>query len=425
MPALAQPAAIAAVNSSNGGYILPNAAGMGQQADHWSVHTQNWALFTHDEFNITDRLQLTVGARYNSETKDLGANLNATANSCTSLQAMETATVNTFGAGVGVVTFLDTVANGAFSSTMNLACNPAINTISNGLWSGSSDENFWTYLASLSYHLNDDTMVYAGYSRGYKAGGYNVDRSGFSVLPHSTSSASLNTGQLHFDPEFTDSYEIGIRTSPFGRGSTFNVTAFYEQIHDYQLNAFNGFNFITRNVPDVISKGVEIEGSVRPMEGLSLTAGATYNDAHYDSEVRFSPLTAPAWRQRSRTPCSRAKNSSVRAEMGGHWRRHLRIAARQQLPRHVLPRWPLERWLSHPNAGARPARAHGQQRVRGLQRPHRRWPARRPLVSRTVGAQLDGPVLLYRRVPAAACRTPTWSIPSEPRTVGLEFRGHW
>ncbi len=49
----------------------------GQQADIWSVHTQNWAIFTHDEFNITDRLQLTVGARYNSETKDLGADLNS------------------------------------------------------------------------------------------------------------------------------------------------------------------------------------------------------------------------------------------------------------------------------------------------------------------------------------------------------------
>jgi len=176
---------------------------------------------------------------------------------------------------------------------MNLACNPAINSISNGTWTGSADESFWTYLASLSYHLNDDTMVYAGYSRGYKAGGFNVDRSGFSVLPETLSSASLNTDQLHFDPEFTDSYEIGLRSSPFGRGSTFNVTAFYEQIHDYQLNAFNGFNFITRNVPEVISDGVEIEGSIRPMEGLSLNVGYTYNDAHYDSEVRFSPLTAP------------------------------------------------------------------------------------------------------------------------------------
>jgi outer membrane receptor protein involved in Fe transport len=286
-----------------GGALALNAPGQGQQHDNWGVQTQNWAVFTHDEFNITDRLQLTVGARYNSETKDLSADLTgATGNACNSLHAMEAGTIGFFPGGRGVVTFLDNLGGGAFSSTMNLACNPAVNTISNGTWSGSADENFWTYLASLSYHVNDDTMLYAGYSRGYKAGGFNVDRSGFAVLPSTisvgTCTTSLALGRvcvddLHFDPEFTDSYEIGLRSSPFGRGSTLNLTAFYESIHDYQLNAFNGFNFITRNVPEVISKGVELEASVRPMQGLSITTGVTYNDAYYDSEVRFSPLTAP------------------------------------------------------------------------------------------------------------------------------------
>jgi len=301
-------AAVDAVNPGAGtcgaancaGALALNAPGQGQQHDNWGVETQNWAIFTHDELNITDRLQLTVGARYNSETKDLSADLTgATGNACASLHALESGTIGFFPGGRGVVTFLD---NAGFSTPMNLACNPAVNTVSNGLWSGSADESFWTYLASLSYHLNDDTMAYVSYSRGYKAGGFNVDRSGFRVFPHTfapgTCSTSLAIGRvcvddLHFDPEFTDSYEVGVRTSPFGRGSTLNLTAFYESIHDYQLNAFNGFNFITRNVPEVISKGVELEGSVRPMEGLALTAGVTYNDATYDSEVRFNPLTAP------------------------------------------------------------------------------------------------------------------------------------
>jgi outer membrane receptor protein involved in Fe transport len=284
---------LADINSAGAaGWLVPAPGGQGQQADVWGVQTQNWALFTHDEINITDRLQLTVGARYNSETKDLNANLNAVDNTCASLQAIENASdgdLAALGLTGGIVTFLDTHGG---STPMNLACNPAVNTISNGLWAGSADESFWTYLASLSYHISDDTMLYAGYSRGYKAGGFNVDRSGFSVFPHTINPADVNTDQLHFDPEFTDSYEIGLRSSPFGRGSTLNLTAFYESIHDYQLNAFNGFNFITRNVPEVISKGVELEGSIRPMEGLSLNVGVTYNDAYYDSEVRFNPLTA-------------------------------------------------------------------------------------------------------------------------------------
>jgi len=292
---LSNPAAgaamLAAVNGVNGGYLLPNAAGQGQQADFWTVNTRNWSLFTHDQFNISDNLVLTVGLRYNHEKKDLFSDLRATGNECASLQQMENATRGIIGA-TGIVTFIDGLQGGALSPLMNLACNPAVNTISNGQWNGDASENEWTGTGSLAYHLNADTMVYAGYSRGYKAGGFNVDRSGFTVRPDTTSAAAINVGQLHFDPEFTDSYEIGFKSSPFGRGSTFNVTGFYEQIHDYQLNAFNGFNYLTRNVPDVVSQGVEVESSVRPMAGLQLTGGLVWNDAHYDSTVRFSSLTA-------------------------------------------------------------------------------------------------------------------------------------
>jgi outer membrane receptor protein involved in Fe transport len=163
--------------------------------------------------------------------------------------------------GVGIVTFIQTVdpdgpgpaTAGALSPLMNLACNPAVNPIANGTWTGDSEENEWSGTASLAYHLSSETMVYAGYSRGYKAGGFNVDRSGFSIFPNLTSNASLNTGQLRFEPEFTDSVEIGLRSTLFGN-TTFNATAFYQEIHDYQLNAFNGFNFITRNIPEAISQ---------------------------------------------------------------------------------------------------------------------------------------------------------------------------
>ena len=261
-------------------YLTGNTAGQGQQADRWNVDTQSMSLFTHDEFSITDQLILTVGARFNHETKDLNANLFATSSSCDTLR-----TLNTTGLTAGVVTIL---VNTPFASAMNLACNPAVNTVANGIWNGSSTENEWSGTASLAYHLNDDIMFYGGYSRGYKAGGYNVDRSGFAMTPATTSSAALSVDDLHFDPEFTDSFEGGIKTTLFGGTTTFNVTGFYEQIHDYQLNAFNGFNFITRNVPEAISQGVEVELATHPMEHLTLNGGVVYNDAYYDTTVNFN-----------------------------------------------------------------------------------------------------------------------------------------
>jgi outer membrane receptor protein involved in Fe transport len=200
---------------------------------------------------------------------------------------METNTTGIIGP-FGIVTAIQSASPG-LATLLNLACNPAVNPISNGAWTGDREEEEFSGTASLAYHLNDDIMIYGGYSRGYKAGGFNVDRSGFQVFPNLVSAAAISTSQLEFEPEFTDAYEIGLKTS-LGGSTTFNITGFYQQIHDYQLNAFNGFNFITRNVPEVITQGVELELSAEPIDGLNINTGVVYTDAYYDSTVVFNPF---------------------------------------------------------------------------------------------------------------------------------------
>jgi len=282
------PALILAVNGVNGGHLAPNAAGDGQQSDRWRVNTESVALFTHNVLSITDQLELTFGLRYSEETKQLGASLAATSPSCLTLRQMELATAPLMG-GAGIVSALQSPMFGA-SSLMNLSCNPAVNTIANGSWAGERDEGEFSGTLSLGYHVTDDIFVFGGYSRGYKAGGYNTDRSGFQMTPATTSQAQLNINQVAFDPEFTDAYEFGFKSTILGGTSTFNVTAFYQQIGDYQLNAFNGFNFITRNIPEVISQGAEIEFNSRPTDNLTLNLGVVYTDAYFDSTVVFNPL---------------------------------------------------------------------------------------------------------------------------------------
>jgi outer membrane receptor protein involved in Fe transport len=258
------------------------------------VDTQSVSLFTHNEISLSDSLMLTIGVRYNQETKELNANLLSTANSCLSLQGIETLTDPFFGGVADGIGFIEVLEGTAAAGLMNVACNPAINPISNGTWSGERDEEEWSGTISLAYDISDDMMLYGGYSRGYKAGGFNVDRSGFAVRPSTTDPTTLSVDQLGFEPEFTDAYEIGLKSTVLGGSTTMNVAAFYQQIHDYQLNAFNGFNFITRNVPEVISQGVELELSSRPTDNLTLSGGVVYNDAYYDSTVNFlDPLPDP------------------------------------------------------------------------------------------------------------------------------------
>ncbi len=261
-------------------YLTGNTAGQGQSRDAWNVDTQSIALFTHNEISLSDRLMLTVGLRYSQETKDLNAELLATSNSCSTLVALNTAPGTAGVANILVAT--------PFASILNLACNPAINPIANGTWEADTEENEFSGTVSLAYDITDDAMLYGGYSRGYKSGGFNVDRSGFQMTPATTSSASLNAGQLAFDPEFTDAYEIGLKTTILGGSTTLNIAGFYQQISDYQLNAFNGFNFITRNVAEAVSQGVELEVSSRPTDNLTLNGGVVYTDAFFDSDENFN-----------------------------------------------------------------------------------------------------------------------------------------
>lgn len=320
------PALLGEVNSinatslTNAGHLSFNGNGDGQQADNWTVNTRSWSLFTHNEFSITDALVLTVGVRYNNDEKELTADLNSVSPSCTSLQAMEAATLGiTTPAGFfpgGIVSLLQQPSSGA-ASLMNLSCNPAVNTIVNGDWAGDRDEQEWSGTASLAYHLSDDAMLYGGYSRGYKAGGYNVDRSGFQGLnPATISAAAFTVDSLSFEPEFTDAYEVGLKSTILGGSTTFNINAFYQMISDYQLNAFNGFNFITQNVPEVISQGAEIELSSRPTDNLTINFGVVYTDAYYDSTVVFNPITPAGNTVASGDPLSFAPEWVVTAGIG-------------------------------------------------------------------------------------------------------------
>ncbi|MGD9981297.1 MAG: TonB-dependent receptor [Hyphomonadaceae bacterium] len=290
-------------------YLAGNVNGQGQQGDRWEVETQSISAFTHNEIALSDQLTWTIGARFTDEDKDISANLFSTSRSCDSLRTVETISDPVVpGPGVGIVSALQ--INPSLNPLMNLACNPAVNPISNGVWAGSQSEQEWSGTTSLAYNFNDDVMIYGGYSRGYKAGGFNMDRQGFAVTPALTSAASLSIYQTQFDPEFTDAYEIGLKSTILGGSTTFNVAGFYQQIHDYQLNAYNGFNFITRNVPELISQGVEVEMTSRPVEGLFLNAGVTWNDAYYDSSVSFNALTLAASCP-TPTPCSADPNSVV------------------------------------------------------------------------------------------------------------------
>ena len=255
-------------------FNLPGTApGDGQQADSFKVDTTAFALFTHNEISLTDKATLTVGLRYNSETKDLEYNLNSIVPTCDFFFTPE---------GQSVLSQMNAI--GAISLAV-AACNPTVNSEHNGRGTDSQESNEFTGTLSLAYEVTDDLMVYGGYSRGFKSGGWNLDRGSFDSVLFGGDGAQPS--DLEFDPELVDAYELGWKLSFLGGRGTLNGAVFMQEIEGYQFNTFFGTNFVTFNV-EAESKGVELDIGYEPVDGLTLQGGYAYTQATYESD----PLNA-------------------------------------------------------------------------------------------------------------------------------------
>lgn len=109
--------------------------------------------------------------------------------------------------------------------------------------------------------FTDKTLVYASYSRGYKAGGFNP--------PNVVDVPSI------YAPEFVNSIEIGTKNTLFNDSVTLNLTAFHYDYKGYQISQVQGLNEATANVDSKIY-GVEVETTWAPTRHLRLNAQAGY-----------------------------------------------------------------------------------------------------------------------------------------------------
>jgi len=150
-----------------------------------------------------------------------------------------------------------------------------------------TDDETWsepTYRALAQYALSDDWNAYVRFDRGFRSGGYN-DQIGTSGNP------IADDEKRPTDPEFADSFEIGSKLLALDGRLRFNAAAFYVKYKDAQraLNSTvtnaQGEQFqqtLFFNAADATVKGIELELVAQPIEGLTLGANYTWQDAEYD-----------------------------------------------------------------------------------------------------------------------------------------------
>ena len=113
-------------------------------------------------------------------------------------------------------------------------------------------------------------MAYLSYSHGYKGGGFSIGQ--FDV----------------FDPEIVDSFELGLKSQFLEDRAQVNVSAFYNDYQDLQVNFLLFTLFTTDNAAEATIQGVEVEGTFIPVDNLQLNATVTWLDAEFD-RYQFSP----------------------------------------------------------------------------------------------------------------------------------------
>ncbi len=131
----------------------------------------------------------------------------------------------------------------------------------------------WTPRFAVNFKPNDDILLFASATRGFKSGGWN---------PRATAASQL----LPFGPEKVWSYEAGIKSEFFNNRLRANITAYIADVTDLQtpsalVGPTGAITFITRNFANYQNKGIEAEFTIVPVDGLNLFANFGYQDDRY------------------------------------------------------------------------------------------------------------------------------------------------
>ncbi len=278
----------------------------GSTIDNYFQDDTNWALFTHNIVHITDKLDLTLGLRYTNDRKNFSATFGNDNTVCTTVQGLVLDDLSSPNA----------TARALAGALIGLSCQGNSTAELNGVSiRDKRSEDEFTGTAILSYKPIDDLLLYASFARGYKAGGFNLDRSALKspIVPFAAvGGAQALVRNLQFDPELVNSYELGAKyaTGPF----SLSLSAFRSEFSNFQLNTFNGTVFLVQTINGcrnlvggaaadtdlsaatgtcaagdvtygVRTQGFELEAQLVPARDFRVAAGLTYAATKYRQDL--------------------------------------------------------------------------------------------------------------------------------------------
>lgn len=299
-------------------------AGTGLDEDY-QMKNEAFSVFGTVDFEVTDRLTLSLGGNYTKDRKRFstnvvssdvfsGINLNAPqyapfrnqlllggALQQAGVNPNNPAAVNAFATNPATAPIFQQFVAFANANQNNPAANPLNGlkafqflppflNVPNAVESGKTNDGDFSYSVRAAYELTDTVNVYATYATGFKASSINLSRDSRptaadlpAIISGGLGLPNLTSGSRFAAPEESTVYEFGLKGQ--WDVAAVNIAVFKQSIKGFQSNVFTGTGFALANAGKQSTFGIEFDGSVRPVAGLNLTLAATYLDAKYDSFI--------------------------------------------------------------------------------------------------------------------------------------------
>lgn len=260
-----------------------------------NAETESYAVFGQVGYQLTDNLKLTLGARYTEDeiSGNVSARVNALGDKFNPVDPIPLTPLNGEVQPDGTIAFF--------------GVGPAFATD----YGESFDE--LTFSGILEYTINDDVMVYANISEGYKSGG-------FQDTPSNTLGATVS-----YDPETVLSYELGLKSEFMNNRLRINAALFSMDYENLQVEFTNDQCLcnIVSNASDAAIRGMEIEASFAATDGLLLWFNGSFLDTEYENYVISTGDFSG--NQMQRTPDNQISTGFEYTASVGDWGRALKL----------------------------------------------------------------------------------------------------
>lgn len=137
------------------------------------------------------------------------------------------------------------------------------------------DDNSVSGTLQVNWQPNDESLYYASYRRGIKAGGFNNG-----VVPLATPQDAYPYAE-----EVLDAYEVGAKLRLTEYAAQINGAVFYYDYSDYQSTRVDNVGQFFAN-QDATLNGAEIELMLNPVGGLDIVLGASVLDTNVEDVPR-------------------------------------------------------------------------------------------------------------------------------------------